>query len=268
MCLLVLAWQRHPRYRLIVAANRDEYHARAAEPAAVRAAAPEMLAGRDLQAGGTWLGVARSRRIGIVTNFRERARPRRRAPSRGALIPGFLQSAAPQDFIAELETEAPGYAGFNLLLGDAEHLWYLSNRGDEFARDLAPGLHGLSNHFLDTPWPKLRRVRDGLAALLDDGRFDAADRKDAAPMLLLDLLADRQRVPPAELTDTGLGAEWEEVLSAPFVLHPEYGTRCSTAVLIGHDDSLQFVERRFGPTGAVTGEEGWRLDRTDWPGVL
>src|SRR5262245_17460880 len=160
MCLLVLAWQAHPRYRLIVAANRDEYHARPAAPLAKWPPPHDFLAGRDLQAGGTWLGVDRARRFAVVTNFRERQRARRTAPSRGGLIPAYLgQTGSAAEFLARLEVDAPGYSGFNLLATDAQQLWYASNRADRFARSLPAGIYGLSNEFLDTPWPKLRRVR-------------------------------------------------------------------------------------------------------------
>src|SRR5689334_14427268 len=174
MCLLVLAWRCHARYRLVVAANRDEFHARAAAPLAPWDDPPGIIGGRDLQAGGAWLAVDRRGRFGIVTNFREFGRRRRSAPSRGGLIPAFLSAdRAPGEHLQALETDAPGYAGFNLLLADSGSLWYASNRADAFARELAPGIYGLSNEFLDTPWPKLIRVRDRFRELLDSP--DAVD---------------------------------------------------------------------------------------------
>jgi uncharacterized protein with NRDE domain len=160
MCLLVLAWHSHPRYRLVIAANRDEYHARPAAALGPWNDAAGIVAGRDLTAGGAWFGIDAQRRVGIVTNFREFGRRRRSAPSRGGLIPAYLAGdATPGEYLQALETDAPGYAGFNLLLADRDALWYASNRAEQFARELSPGIYGLSNEFLDTPWPKLVRVR-------------------------------------------------------------------------------------------------------------
>src|SRR5580692_1239641 len=161
MCLLVMAWRAHPRYRLIVAANRDEFHARPTAPMAVWPDAPDLLAGRDLSAQGTWLAVDRQRRFGIITNFRDAQARRPEAPSRGGLIPGWLRhSPAPAAYLAQLEPAAQGYAGFNLLLNDADSLYYASNRAPRFSAALSPGVYGLSNLLLDTPWPKLTRVRE------------------------------------------------------------------------------------------------------------
>jgi uncharacterized protein with NRDE domain len=160
MCLLVLAWRTHPRHRLVVAANRDEFHARPAAALAPWNDPAGLVGGRDLQAGGAWFAVDSNRRVGIVTNFREFGQRRPDAPSRGALIPGFLrQAGAPGGYLATLQADAAEYAGFNLLLADRGSLWYASNRADPFARELPPGIYGLSNEFLDTPWPKLVRVR-------------------------------------------------------------------------------------------------------------
>lgn len=259
MCLLVLAWRMHPRYRLIVAANRDEYHER---PTAALGKWPEpadILAGRDLRAGGTWLGLDRKRRFGAVTNFRELQRPRRSAPSRGNLLTAFLaQPDEPEVFLTNLETDAPGYSGFNLLIADAHQLWYASNRLDRFARTLPAGVYGLSNEYLDTPWPKLRRVR---------ARFDEwlASSSPADPVAnLLALLADREPATDG-LPLPGLTPEWEKTLSAPFVVHPAYGTRSSTVLLLEAAGTAVMAERRFDPAGASSGETEFRLNIDDWP---
>lgn len=253
MCLLVLAWQAHPRYRLIVAANRDEFHERPALPLAAWPAPDTIIAGRDLRAGGTWLGIDRARRFGVVTNFREVQRPSPAAPSRGNLIPDYLRSAG--DAVTYLDGLAPragAFSGFNLLLADRESLWYASNRADSFLLRLAPGVHGLSNQFLDTPWPKLRRVRRGFEAWLSQGTGNAAD--------LFTILADRTRVgTDAELPDTGLSLEWERLLSSPFVSNPEYGTRCSTVLMQEESGALFIAERRFDSGGALEGETQMRL---------
>jgi uncharacterized protein with NRDE domain len=260
VCLLVLAWNAHPRYRLVVAANRDEYHDRPSAPLGRWPSAAEILAGQDLRAGGTWLGIDRGRRFGIVTNFRDLMRAPPEAPSRGALIPSYLTGvSAPGDYLTALEPEAAAYGGFNLLLADGESLWYASNRGAPFARALSPGIHGLSNEQLDTPWPKLLRVRRAFEAWLrgggsvDDGELFA-------------LLADRTQASEEDLPNTGVSPEWERILSSPFVLNPTYGTRCSTVVAIEPAGACFLAERRFDPSGARSGETGYRLQPGEWPG--
>lgn len=253
MCLLVLAWNAHPRYRLILAANRDEFHDRPAAPLAEWPELPQVFAGRDLRAGGTWLAVERAGRFGVVTNFRELQRPRPGAPSRGRLIPAFLgaRTGAAQ-FARDLEPEAGAYAGFNLLVGDAQELWYLTNRAERFATRLEPGVYGLSNHVLDAPWPKLERVRRRFRELLAHAQ-PAADA-------LFDVLADRRRTAVPADGSSGLSAEWEQVLSSPFVLDPRYGTRCSTVLRIERSGAAWIGERRFDPTGTLTGETELELN--------
>lgn len=260
MCLLVLAWRTHPRYRLVVAANRDEFHARPAAPLAPWPPAGAVLAGRDLLAGGAWLGLDRARRFGVVTNFRELQRPQAGAPSRGGLIPSFLAGTQDgREFFAGLEPEAPGYSGFNLLLADEDSLWYGSNRAAPFARALDAGVYGLSNELLDTPWPKLLRVRRGFEAWLADPAAQAA-----AP--LFELLRDRtQSAGDVRLHESGLPRELEQVLSAPFVMHPTYGTRCSTVLLMQNDGGIYIGERRFDACGEPAGETEFRLNAGDWP---
>ncbi|HVW70976.1 MAG TPA: NRDE family protein [Steroidobacteraceae bacterium] len=294
MCLLVLAWQAHPRYRLVVAANRDEFHERPTAPLARWPAPDEVLAGRDLRARGTWLGLDRRRRFGVITNFRELQPRRPDAPSRGLLIPEFLRGRDERDhegerddgggrdqgrgtglgrsgeddpsgrpsaeaYLRRLEAEASHYAGFNLLLADEDSLWYASNRSEGFARPLPPGVYGLSNEFLDTPWPKLKRVRQ---------RFDAwlSVPGQASPAELFALLDDRTRVgTDEELPKTGIAPEWERVLSAPFVQHPDYGTRCSTVLLLEPSGAGYLAERRFDARGVQQGQTEFSLAAGEWP---
>lgn len=246
MCLLVVAWRSHPRYRLVVAGNRDEFHDRPTAALDWWDDDPELLAGRDLRAGGTWLGLARSGRFGIVTNFRDGNGAPNLAPSRGQLVPDFLRSERTTgDFLDALRPHAPDYAGFNLLLGDAHGLHYFTNVGDDTARALAPGLYGLSNHRLDEPWPKLVRTRERFAATLGNA--------DPDPTTLLDLLADRTPAEYESPPDRGLPPDLERALSAPFVRHERYGTRSSTAVLVEHGGRTLVVERRFDPAGEPSG---------------
>jgi uncharacterized protein with NRDE domain len=247
VCLLVIAWRTHPEYRLLLAANRDEFYDRPAAPLSAWSDSPGIWGGRDLSAGGTWLALADGGRLGVVTNYRELARKRRSAPSRGGLIPSFLQDQAkPQDYLGTIELDATGYAGFNLLLANEQSLWYASNRADGFARELPPGLYGLSNHALDTPWPKLLKVKSRFAALVDAPQFDT--------QAAFEMLSDREPVADAELVSTGLPLEWERALSAAFVRHENYGTRASTVVSVRNDGSARIQERRFDAAGSAAGE--------------
>lgn len=258
MCLLVLAWCSHPRYRLVVAANRDEFHARPAAALGPWDDLPGVVGGRDLSAGGAWFAIDGARRCGIVTNFREFGRRRRTAPSRGRLIPAYLSAQLPPgEFLRGLETDAPGYAGFNLLLADRESLWYASNRADQFARQLPPGVYGLSNEFLDTPWPKLVRVRARFEAALAD---PAATDRHALADRLFAMLADREIAAPEAMPPSDLSPEWARKLSAPFVLDPGYGTRCSTVLTLTGDDALDIAERRFDAEGVATGDSEYALN--------
>jgi len=252
MCLLVLAWQAHRRYRLVLAANRDEFHARPTAALAHWQDSPPITGGRDLKSGGTWLAVSGAR-FGALTNFSERQSSPPASPSRGELIPGFLSDErTPQAYADTLETRAGRYCGFSLLLGDERSLTYASNRAQPFARTLTPGVYGLSNHLLDTPWPKLARVRRALQDWL------AADARGGAGALLA-ALADRTPAQASQLPATARGGEWDRVLSSPFVQHPEYGTRSSTVLTLGHDGHGEIVERRYDATGALTGETALAL---------
>jgi uncharacterized protein with NRDE domain len=267
MCLLVLAWQVHPRYRLVVAANRDEFHERPAAPLAKWPAADDILAGRDLRAGGTWLGLNRQRRFGVITNFRDLQPPRPDAPTRGALIPDYLRGANDAEaFLTRLQPQASRYSGFNLLLADADSLWYASNRADGFLRPLPPGVYGLSNEFLDTPWPKLRRVRRRFNAWLSDPANGAPSGPEDPGASLFALLDDRATATAEEeLPRTGIPEEWERVLSAPFVLHPDYGTRASTVLLLEPSGAGLLAERRFDHRGELLGQTEFPLSAGLWP---
>jgi uncharacterized protein with NRDE domain len=247
MCLLVVAWMSHPRYRLVIASNRDEFHDRPAAPLDWWSDAPGILAGRDLRAGGTWLGVARAGRFALLTNFRDaEAAPAAEAPSRGRLVPGFLGGdAPPAGYLDELLGRASAFAGFNLLVGDREALHYYSNVGGAPPRELPPGIYGLSNHRLDEPWPKLVRTRERFAAALEGDGIAAA--------VLFDVLADAVPADDPPHTGDGLPPDLERALSAPFVRHERYGTRCSTVVLAERDGRTVVHERRFDAAGAQTG---------------
>jgi uncharacterized protein with NRDE domain len=247
MCLLVFAWMNHPRYRLVVAANRDEFHDRPAAPLGWWTGSPGMVAGRDLRAGGTWLGVTRSGRFGAVTNVRGvETPPVAEAPSRGGLVPDYLAGdSTPGSFLEKLHDAATTFAGFNLLAGDRESLHYFSNRDSTGPRRLEPGSYGLGNHALDTPWPRLLRARERFEDAL------AADQPGVDE--LFGLLADREPASVATMRGSGLPADLERAMSAPFVLHERYGTRCSTVLLAGHDGRTVAAERRYDDAGNLTG---------------
>ena len=245
MCLIVLAWRTHPDYPLVVAANRDEFFARSSAPAGFWPDAPEILAGRDLEAGGTWLGVSRRLRFAAVTNFREGDRQLVDAPSRGALVADFLAAKNdPETSLEALVRRSAGFNGFNLFVGDGQRLGYYSNRGPS-PRWLAPGIYGLSNHLLDTPWPKLSAAKTAFAKALqhlpDSARF-------------FELLADPEIVADTHLPETGVPLEWERILSAIFVNSPEYGTRASTLLTMHRTGQVTLVERCFGQNAIPLGE--------------
>jgi uncharacterized protein with NRDE domain len=260
MCLLVLAWKHHPRYRLILAGNRDEFHERPAAPLGWWQDDPRILGGRDLKAGGTWLGVARSGRFGIVTNYRDLQAPVEGAPSRGHLVPRFLTGAtSPKEFLDDLRGAAPRYSGFNLLVGGARALYYFSNRGPNAPAVLAPGIYGLSNHLLDTPWPKLARTRKRFEELLTGA--------DVAPEDLLTMLADREPALDDHLPSTGLPPEWERVVSAPFIVNERYGTRCSSVLFVERNGRTVLQERRFDAAGVQSGTSRFEFKSVEVPEV-
>lgn len=237
MCLITWAWKAHPRYQLILAANRDEFKDRPTERAHFWPDAPDILAGRDLRAGGTWLGITRQGRFAAITNHRDMRKVRPQGPSRGLLV----REALERDIDPSTTS---GYAGFNLLYGSVDALRYHNNI-DGRDEALTPGIHGLSNALLDTPWPKVVRAKHGLDELMN------ASEK-ALVSGLFDLLADQATAADDQLPDTGLPLEQERAASAIFIRSPLYGTRCSTVVLVGKTGSVYFEERGVADGTAVT----------------
>ena len=255
MCLVVIALDSHPRFALVVAANRDEFHARAALPARWGDTPPfsGILAGRDLEAGGTWLGARRDGRWALITNVRDRQRQHdSEAPSRGELVPAILNDqAAPATALAAVMRTAQPYNGFNLLAGDANSATWASNRASH-PQAVAAGVHGLSNALLDTPWPKLARTKGTITV------WAARGDDDLSPVFAA--LADQTRAPDDALPATGVPLEWERLLSAPFIVSEDYGTRCSTVLVIARNGGARFVERSFDARGNVTGEVGFEFE--------
>lgn len=229
----------------MLAGNRDEFHDRPAAAADWWEEAPDVVAGRDLRAGGTWLGASRRGRFAVVTNYREPLAEGRGPRSRGELVADYLASETPPaDYAAAVRARGDDYGGFNLLVGDADALAYVSNRG-RGPEILPPGIYGLSNHLLDTPWPKLERARARFAETLTD---------DAEPAMIMDILADTTPAPDDALPQTGIGLEWERLLSPAFISSPLYGTRCTSVLRLSPAGEADLTERRFGADGRTTGE--------------
>ena len=248
MCLAVVALDAHPAFALVIAANRDEFHARAAAPAAWGDTPPftRILAGRDLEAGGTWLGVRRDGRWALVTNVREGGRHDPSARSRGELVPEVLNANGnAADALRASAAAAERYNGFNLLGGDAARAHWTSNRGGALT-PLARGLHGLSNALLDTPWPKLERTTARMRAWLARADIDTGE--------LFAALADRTQAADDALPETGVTREWERLLSSPFIVSERYGTRCSTIFTIDRAGRARFHERTFDAQGEPVSE--------------
>ncbi|MDF9775738.1 NRDE family protein [Pseudomonas baetica] len=248
MCLIVFAWRPGHAQPLVVAANRDEFYARPSLPLAQWPEAPQVYAGRDLEAGGTWLGVGANGRFAALTNIRDPRQPPGRK-SRGELVARFLTGELPiDDYLSDVVARSSEYGGFNLLVGNANELWHFNARESEPVM-LPAGVHGLSNAGLDTPWPKLLKAKAALSEVLDDPQ----------PQALLALLSDSQPAPVAELPDTGVGLATETLLSSVFIASQSYGTRASTALIVQADGTRHLVERSFGPFGGHLGEVEIRL---------
>jgi uncharacterized protein with NRDE domain len=254
MCLLVFAWKTNPDYPMLFAGNRDELHVRPALPAGFWEETPQLIGGRDLQAGGTWLGVTTCGRFAVVTNYRVGLNPKKAARSRGDLTAEFLRGQAPAEiYINEIAGRAGEYGAFSLIVGDRRSLWYLSNHGRPQPREVTPGIHGLSNHLLDTPWPKVTQSVARLALLLE--QHATSDEN------LFALLADRTPAPEAQLPETGIGREHERQVSPVFVVNPVYGTRCSSVICLHADGHIRFMERRFDADGDALETRGFHVSR-------
>ncbi|MEZ4774802.1 MAG: NRDE family protein [Bacteroidia bacterium] len=242
MCLILFGYRVHPGYPLIIAANRDEFYARPTLRAGWWEENPAILAGKDLQAGGTWLGVSKSGRFAAVTNFREPNNIKPQAPSRGALVTRFLEGQTGTiPYLDHLSTQAEAYNGFNLLTFDSNTLGWYSNR-HENPEWLDPGVYGLSNHLLNTAWPKVQQGKERLAALI-------SPETEMNPESLFEMLNNDTIAPDDRLPSTGVSLELERMLSAMCIKSPTYGTRVSTVVLIDHSGKVYFEERAHVPEG-------------------
>jgi uncharacterized protein with NRDE domain len=257
MCLILVAWHAHAEYPLLLAANRDEFHSR---PAAAAAwwPAPAILAGRDLSAGGTWLAVARDGRFAALTNFRDPTQPARDAPSRGELVPATLAATQPaQRRLQQLRASAGNYNGFNLIFSDGEQLAVFESVAGE-GRLLGPGVYGLSNHLLDTPWPKVQNAKSALSAAL-------SRLPDEQP--LLELLRDERQADDAQLPRTGVSLPWERLLSSAFIRSPGYGTRCSSILSMDRHGRVRFCEWSWDESGHAAGKVEYGFESAAAVGV-
>jgi uncharacterized protein with NRDE domain len=240
MCVIYLAYKTQPDYPLILLANRDEFYSRPTASAAYWTDFPNIYGGRDLVSGGTWLGVTKGGRLAAVTNYRDPS-AQVGGLSRGNLVADFLKSDEPaSEYLDAVQKVAEKYSGFNLIIGeintDRNELYYFSNRGGSVIK-LDPGIYSLSNHLLDTPWPKVKKGKDRFAEMLR--------RNTYSNEAFFDLLADRDFASDADLPSTGVPSEWEKVLSAIFIETPDYGTRCSTVLKFNSEFEWDFEERVF-----------------------
>ncbi len=237
MCLIFLSLNSHPKYKLIIAANRDEFYQRKTAAADFWSDHPHILGGRDLEASGTWMALNKQGRIAMVTNYRDLKNLKEVAPSRGALVSDFLLTEDhPETYLQNITPRAQDYNGFNLVVGDADQLWYLSNYKQGIEK-LSAGVYGLSNALLNTPWPKVEKGKKSFAHLIKQDHPN--------PDELFNFLYDEERAADELLPETGVGLERERMLSSMFIKSPNYGTRSSTVVLVGRDNSIRFQERVY-----------------------
>lgn len=253
MCIAYLAFGAHPDWPLFIAANRDEYHQRPCLAAAPWRDHPDIIGGLDCQAGGTWLGLTRQGRFALLTNYRDPSTFLPKAPSRGKLVSDYLTTdTLPDDYVQKIQGTAQIYNGFNLILGNLTSVRYLSNRADhDGTQDLAPGRYILSNHLLNTSWPKAERLRVAL------DRFPMGHLEQSLSPVF-EILKDNTQASDRLLPATGLTLEWERLLSSPFIISPEYGTRCSTVIAVHASGYAIFSEISYDSSGTA-------VERHDWP---
>jgi uncharacterized protein with NRDE domain len=237
VCLILFAYKVHPKYKLIVAANRDEFLNRPTAPAHFWDDEPHILAGRDLEKMGTWMGVTKSGRFAALTNYRDPGENTVGKRSRGELVTDFLKCQDTAEvFLRKAADRQLDYPGYNLLVGDVNEIFYYSNVGDSLQR-VEPGIHGVSNHLLNTDWPKVQRGKAGLASIIEEDHSVMVEQ-------LFDHLENADPAPDETLPSTGVTIEWEKLLSPMFIKSEKYGTRSSTVVLM-NDEEILFEERSF-----------------------
>jgi uncharacterized protein with NRDE domain len=235
MCLIVIGYNYHPDYKLIFAANRDEFYQRPSSPADFWIDEPSLLAGKDLKEGGTWCGITKNGRFAAITNYRDMKSIKKDALSRGRIVTDFLLgTSSPETYSKGLIESSDLYNGYGLIFGDRNDLFFFSNQTKKLIK-IKPGVHGLSNHLLDTPWFKVKKGKELLKK--------AIDKKDTLVDDLFLMLSDKTFSPKNELPDTGLPKEIEKSISSIFVETPDYGTHSSTVILIDKKDTVTFIEK-------------------------
>lgn len=256
MCIAYIAFATHPDWPLFIAANRDEFHDRPTLAAAPWENNRNVIGGIDSLGQGSWLGVTRQGRFALLTNFREPGNTNPNAPSRGELVSRYLNgNAATQNYVENVHQQGANYNGFNLLAGDARNIWYVGNRSQQANPELlAPGRHVVSNHLLNTPWPKAERLRHALDAF-------PLDSLETSLNPVFELLKDLTPADDNNLPATGLSLERERLLSSPFIISPNYGTRCSTVIAMHASGRVFFSEISYNTAGVTT-------QRHDWPFVI
>jgi uncharacterized protein with NRDE domain len=246
MCLIVFSYNTVPGYRLILAGNRDEFYGRPTRNADFWEQHPSILAGKDLIAGGTWLGANKNGRISFLTNYRKMSSHNPDAQSRGHLVKEYLTSNdSAYSFLNKLNS-ANRYNGFNLFTVDQESFYHFSNINLQI-NSISPGIHGISNSLLNTPWPKVENAKNEFQALIENGNLDEED--------LFELLINKETYPYDQLPETGLDPELEKAVSAIFIQTENYGTRCSTLLFVRDNGDIRFVERVYQPGTTRTDQE-------------
>ena len=245
MCLILFAWKKHPDYDLIVSANRDEFFNRPTQTAHVWDGQPDLIAGKDLTAGGTWLGITKTGKFAALTNYRDPSNINPKAPSRGHLTKDYLtQDISPQDYLDRIQKENLPFNGFNLLIGDNDSLWYYNSINHQIT-SLPPGVYGLSNALLNEPWPKVLIGQENLKKLIE--------QKDISTNQLLQIVQNKSLAADDQLPKTGIPIDWERALSAMYITKENYGTRCSTA-LLKKKDKFTFKEWSHSHLGQKEGQ--------------
>ena len=254
MCLIAFSYKTHPKYKLILAANRDEFYQRPTRAAQFwnKEGMPHILAGKDLKAGGTWMGITKSGKWGALTNYRDLSNIKEDAPSRGALILDFLNhNNSHKDYLTNLKDKASAYNGFNLLVGGKDTILHYSNESNQIT-EIAPGIHGLSNALLDTSWPKLDQAKKELERVTSEEDFDKEE--------LFKILKNPEKAPDDTLPSTGISKELEKAVSSIFIKTENYGTMCSTLFFIDYEGNAEFIERRYNTeTSEVIEERAFQL---------
>ena len=241
MCLITFAYKHHPEYNLILAGNRDEFYGRPTRKAQfwTEEKQPDILAGKDLEGGGTWLGVHKDGRWGTLTNYRDPKIQKDDPPTRGELVINFLKSGkSAMDYLQEVTKKAEEYNGFNLLLWDANGFYHYSNQNKKVT-NISDGIHGISNALLDTPWPKLTSANRQLTEIIQEKKIDKES--------LFDLLKDETKASEENLPVTGIPRDLEKAVSSIFIKTENYGSRCSTVLLIDKEGNIDFTERSYEP---------------------